>query len=238
MRMAEALDATRSDLATPAPALADSDSAAAGAPAGQGGDVTGLDLGDVADDERSLEEVAAFFDKSEPTVRDWIMKGGCPVVQRGGRGVAYKLSLRAVAAWLDEARQRQRAEVDRKRATDEQLRMELLGADGSALPELAPGLSPRETAEALAAEVNRTKLAEMRGDLVRASGIEAAIAEAFKLFQEGVRLIPERLAEQFQMADDQADALLEGLDGELDALSDRLAVLTPKRSAAPAQVAA
>ena len=81
---------------------------------------------------RNLEEAAAHFGVSVPTLRRWLARGA-PVVCQGGNGVAYRIDLQAMAVSQKEwtaAAARAREECDERRAErDSKLQLELLGPD-------------------------------------------------------------------------------------------------------------
>ena len=45
------------------------------------------------------QEIADLFGVSEVTVDAWIRKG-CPIIQRGSKGVAWQINSAAVSNWL------------------------------------------------------------------------------------------------------------------------------------------
>lgn len=47
---------------------------------------------------RNRSDTAAFFEVSPNTLDSWVRKG-CPVMSRGGRGVAHEFDLLAVICW-------------------------------------------------------------------------------------------------------------------------------------------
>ena len=173
------------------------------------------------DDLRSLTEAAAFFAVSPPTVRRWI-DGGCPVAQAGSNGVAYRLSLRDVAAW----RAAQHGEAEAAAATraerDAQLRLELLGPEALTVEPGAPALTPKQRADALAAEVSRTKLAQLRGELVMAEPLKLTIAETLSLLRSRLRQIPDTLGPEIGMTEPQQSRLAQIIDEALNDTADQI----------------
>lgn len=176
------------------------------------------------DDLRSLEETARFFDVSVPTVRTWI-KDGCPVAEQGGNGRAYGLSLRAVADWRRGLAEAEAAEAERKRAADAQLGLELLGSGGMALQDAGAGagMTPKQRAEWLRAEMDAAKLAVMRGELVRADDLRQAVADAFARCKARLRSMPDTLARNLGWDEAATLACLGQVDGALEDLANDLA---------------
>lgn len=182
-------------------------------------------------DLRSLADVAAFFGVSQPTVRRWI-DAGCPVAERGSSGVAYKLDLRGVSAWRQD-QQRAEDEAQQARAErDAQLRLELLGADALTVQPDAAALSHRQRADALQAEVARTKLAQMRRELLPAEETALALAEALGLLKTRLRQIPDLIAPELGLTDAQVARVSDLVDEALGDCADALEGLTA--DAAPA----
>ncbi|MCM0018421.1 MAG: terminase small subunit [Tagaea sp.] len=164
---------------------------------------------------RGLEETARFFDVSVPTVRAWI-QDGCPVVERGGNGVAYKLDLVAVSNWK-KTRDGERARIEAEQAErDSQLRLELLGDKSLAKADGEGGLSKSEQASALAAEVSRTKLAQLRRELMPADEAKLKVTEAFGVLRDRIRTMPDQIAGELGLTEPQVERMLDLIDDYLD----------------------
>jgi phage terminase Nu1 subunit (DNA packaging protein) len=173
-----------------------------------------------ADDVRGLDETARFFEVTAPTVRAWI-QAGCPVIERGGHGVPYKLSLRAVATWRKDRTAEEERQAEERAALDNQLRLELLGGESLAGADQA-GLSPKQRADLLQEEMNRIKLARERGELVRAEDLRTEIADAFSLIRERLRAIPDQLARKYARSDEEIEVCRGIIDEALVDLADAL----------------
>lgn len=88
-------------------------------------------------------QLAAFFGVSMPTVDGWV-RNGCPVIQRGGRGVEWQFGTGDVARWLRDRAvadatgdvQQDEAEIElrTKRAKMLQAELELAKAKGEVAP--------------------------------------------------------------------------------------------------------
>jgi phage terminase Nu1 subunit (DNA packaging protein) len=174
---------------------------------------------------RSLAETATFFGVSQPTVRRWI-DAGCPVAERGSSGVAYKLDLAAVATWRKGVQQAE-SEAERLRAKrDAQLRLQLLGDDALTASADGEALTPRARADALQAEVARTKLAQLRRELVPAEPLSIKAAEVMARLKTRLRQIPDSAAPEIGLVEGQAIRLAELIDEALtDAADDLEAML-------------
>lgn len=171
-------------------------------------------VGSTVDDVRSLEETARFFRVSVPTMRRWIADG-CPVMEKGSSGQAYKLRLRAVAAWRNEQEASAAAEEEEKAAVNAQLALELLGGVSAADPETV-GLTPKQRDAIVLAELNAIKLGIARKEWVRFETGRSYVARAFQQLRARIRSIPDRLAIKFGWTEDVTAAFLEELDLALD----------------------
>lgn len=174
---------------------------------------------------RTLEETARFFDVSVPTVREWIAKG-CPVVERGGNGRAYRVDLRAVHQWREAQREEERQAEQRKAQTDAQLRLELLGGDELPDPETGDILTPKQRQEYLKAEVEKTKLAQQRRELVKAAEMGLAISQAFGELKQRLQVLPDELAKYHGWDEEQTAQALELVNEVLEDASNTLSQLT------------
>lgn len=179
------------------------------------------------DDERSLEQTAAFFGITIPTMKRWIASG-CPVVEKGSNGQAYKISLRAVAAWRHEIAEADETAAAERAEADTQLRLELLGPD--VLPDDdARHLSPAQREAFTRSELNRIKLARERGDLVLAVDVRLEMAQAFAAVRDRLRLLPDELATRLDLDEATTTVVLERIDEVLNDLADTIAELEPAR---------
>lgn len=180
-------------------------------------------------DLRSLAETAGFFGVSQPTIRRWI-DGGCPVAEKGSNGVAYKLDLHAVAAWRSDQRAAEDAAEQARSERDAQLRLQLLGSDALTVQPDAPALTAKQRADALAAEVARTKLAQLRRELVSAEETALLLSDALATIKARLRQLPDVLAGEMHLAEAQVvrmgDLIDEALSDAADAV-ERLAADAP-----------
>ena len=115
-------------------------------------------------------EIAEFFGVTEPTVDQWVRRG-CPVVERGAKGRAWKINTAAVSDWLRER--------DIESAT---------GANLSDEQELKR--------RKLAAETQKAELEMLRvkGDLVPLAQLERSLSNTFAELKTNLRNVPKRTA--------------------------------------------
>ncbi len=170
-------------------------------------------------DLRSLADTAAFFSVSQPTLRRWI-DSGCPVAEKGASGVAYKLDLHAVAAWRADQRSAEDTAALARAERDAQLRMELLGPDALTVQPEGEALTPKQRADALAAEVARTRLAQMRRELVNAEEFRLLLSDLLALVKTRFRQAPDMLAAQMGLTEPQIAVFAEFVDEILNDTTD------------------
>lgn len=176
-----------------------------------------------ATDLRSLAETAAFFGVSHPTLKRWL-DAGAPIAERGSNGVPYQLSLQALAEWRRGQKDAETEEAAQKAERNNQLRLELLG--GAALTgagQLEVALSPVQRAAALAEEVSRTRLAQLRRELVPAEDMALALGVVLAELKTRLRQIADVAAPELGLAEAQQARLAEIVDEALGDCADRLA---------------
>lgn len=159
---------------------------------------------------------------SEPTLRKLIDENpDFPVVSRGKNGQAYEIDAEAGLKWLKARREAE--ELARRERQDRlnQLSLDLLGDDAAVKPGNS-GLSPREIGEALEAEVQAIKLAQLRGELVRKAEVEAALSQFMVALRQQFRTMPQRLGKRVEVRRDVLNALDVLIDGDLHLIADKL----------------
>jgi phage terminase Nu1 subunit (DNA packaging protein) len=115
-------------------------------------------------------EIAEIFGVAETTVNHW-MRRGCPVMQRGGKGVAWQINTADVAEWL-------------KRRAVEDIAGDTL-ADES---ELKRRKLAAETAK------SELELAKVKGEVVPLKQLERALSNVFAEVKTNTRNVPSRVA--------------------------------------------
>jgi phage terminase Nu1 subunit (DNA packaging protein) len=117
-------------------------------------------------------EIAQAMGVSEPTIDRWI-KDGCPVVQRGRRGVASIFSLPDVVKWWGDQR--------------------AAAAAGDAPSDLAE--IEKRTAQAKMGKAE-LELAQARGEVAPIRDFERAWSKAFAQVQANIMNVPQRVVIQ------------------------------------------
>lgn len=172
----------------------------------------------------TLGELAAMPGMpSEPTLRKLIdAHKDFPVVSRGKNGVGYEIDLTVAAQWIIALRQR---EADEARARSDEIRqlgLDLLGPDAVAPP--AEGLTASERKALIEEEFAATKLAVLRGDLVRRGEVEVAIGSFVNLVAEQSETLPQRLVRRCGAIPRETLAALEEiLRADRSVVADRMA---------------
>ena len=142
----------------------------------------------------------------------------------GSNGVAYEIDVEAGIAWLKE-REARRVQAEREHAEKvRQLGLELLGEGAAADVERA-GLSSDERRKLLEEEFYAIKVAEKRGELIRKSSIESAIADVLVTDARRRTTFMARLAKRVTL---QRDAIAAGealMDTDRRAFADQLSGL-------------
>lgn len=171
---------------------------------------------------RNLEETARFFSLSVPTMKSWVERG-CPVVKRGGNGVAWEFDLRAVADWVDGWRRQETEDAENRATRDAQLKLELLGGDVLPDPVGSGGvLSSKARAEALKAELDKVKLGQLRRDLVRADEVRDDLAQILATVRDRLLVLPDDLGRRFGLSHDQVEEAEEMMHDLLNDLADSI----------------
>lgn len=151
-------------------------------------------------------ELASFFDTSLPTIEAWVRKG-CPVVQRGARGVAWVFDILEVARWKFAGQPGS-----------------AVGEDGDIDPTKLP---PAERKAWFESEIKRRDLQVQDGELIKAPELEVCIATAFAAISQGLRAIQDNLERRVGCPPEVAESVGLMVEEEMSALADRLSQLSP-----------
>lgn len=155
-------------------------------------------------------KLAEIFDVALTTIDAWVKKG-CPVVQRGARGVEWSFNTADVARWREDERARQaagtvpddREKLDLRRAQADTLRAELELA--KAREEVAPVSEFEKATARLMATIRTNMLNIPQRAVLRLLG-EANETVFKKVLREEITLALETSAE--------ADLILDDAEGE------------------------
>jgi hypothetical protein len=139
--------------------------------------------------------VAEFFDVTLPTVEAWIRKG-CPVVERGSRGIAWTMDLRAVAEWLYGGQQ--------------------AGAHND-----PDAMAPQDRKAWFDSESRRVDLEERARKLIPYEEVVQTFSTGLAALRQDIMAIPDALERADGAAPDVADAVERRLHAALAAMSGR-----------------
>jgi phage terminase Nu1 subunit (DNA packaging protein) len=115
-------------------------------------------------------EIAEIFGVADTTVDQWIRRG-CPIVQRGAKGIQWQINTADVAEWL---KQRAIEDVSGDTLADEsELKRRKLAA---------------ETAK------SELELAKVKGEVVPLRQLERALSNTFAEVKTNMRNVPGRVA--------------------------------------------
>lgn len=149
---------------------------------------------------------------SEPTLRKLIAENAdFPVVKVGKNGSAYEIRVVPALQWLRAKNERETAAKRRHADEVRQVAMAFLGEDADSEAH-EHGLSAEDKLKLLQAELAATKLRTMRGELIRKSSIEEALANLIVTDRRRRETFGARLAKRVDLTREQIaqiDALME-----------------------------
>lgn len=144
-------------------------------------------------------ELAEFFGIAMPTVDDWIRRG-CPVVERGGRGRAWKFNTAEVATWRIE-----------------RVRDEATGVASASEAELRRRKMAAETGKA------ELEFAIAKGEVAPVRQFQMAITKVNAELRASLRIIPVRVTRMIVGETDEQvikRKIADEIDKALSALSE------------------
>jgi len=179
---------------------------------------------------------------SEPTLRKLIAEhDDFPILSRGTNGKSYEIDLAAAHLFVRRIEEREAEERRRHREMVGQLSMELLGEDSLGGASAVVDLTPAERVQLMQEELLRIKVAQQRGELVKAGEVEAHLAEVLVAFRENGRGFSGKCAkrltfsrEQMAVIDSVMNAMLKDLADRMERLKDRVAPASAGEEAAAA----
>lgn len=142
-------------------------------------------------------EVAEFFDVSLPAVDGWVRRG-CPILQKGSRGVPWVFDLLEVARWRFGGEEGPDEDLDPRR------------------------LPPKERKDWIQSEREWHKHLLERREVIPKAEIRQVVATAFAAFAQDARAIPDHMERRQGITPDMAVVIGDTIDGALDAMANRL----------------
>lgn len=166
----------------------------------------------VCDDGTPLNraQLAAAFSVSVNAVTDWVNKG-MPVMSSGQNGVAYEFRLSHCWAWRQDRDDRARAAKLRGDQLASQAALAFRNLDDDQA-EAEAELTADDLRKWSEAEYHRNRVAEQRGDLLRADRMRALVEDIFVTFGAEMDTLPDFAEMQFGLSAAQVAQLQERCD--------------------------
>lgn len=150
------------------------------------------------------------FDVSENTISKWVLQG-MPVEEVGGNGSSYSFRLSHCWAWRKQREETLRFEKEQAESLAQQAAMAFLNL-GSDADEGERGLSAKAMKELAEADYQRNRAAELRGELVRASRVQALFEDLIVQFRVTMDTLPDWAEAEFGLTPRQVDAMQKRCD--------------------------
>lgn len=150
-------------------------------------------------------QVAEFFDVSLPTVETWIRKG-CPIVERGGKGIGYVLDLREVARWH-------------------------FGSLSGPTNNNPDHMQPADRKAWYEAEARKRDLELKAGELVPRAAMAQAVSTAFAAVTQDLLAIPDQLERLHGVPAEVAAKVDNVLCGAIESLRGKMGEMAPEVAA-------
>jgi len=179
----------------------------------------------VEDDGTPLNRVqlARAFSVSENTITKWVSLG-MPVLSGGQNGVSYEFSLRQCYAWRQSREERLQAAKARGDHLAAQAALAFRNLDDDQAEEEA-ALTADELRKWSEAEYHRNRVAEQRGDLVRADRMRAALDDILITFGSAMETLPDFAEMEFSISPDQVEKLKKRCDQTRDEVRQKIEAL-------------
>ncbi|MGC9449675.1 hypothetical protein [Cereibacter johrii] len=155
-------------------------------------------------------QLARAFSVSENTITKWISQG-MPVMSDGQNGVAYEFRLRHCYAWRMERDARARAAKAQGDRLAAQAALAFRNLDEDQAEEEAE-LTADDLKKWSEAEYHRNRVAEQRGDLVRAGRMRELLEELMVSFGNALDTLPDFCELNFSLSAEQVAKLQERCD--------------------------
>ncbi|QUS54491.1 DUF1441 family protein [Pseudovibrio brasiliensis] len=171
--------------------------------------------------------LAAAFQKSLPTIDQWISEG-MPFESKGTNGQAYEFRFSVCYAWQKAREAAEAAEEEKIQKNIRQMQMALLGG-GSGSSEMA--LTPKQRKELYETEAAYNKLAQSRGELIARADVVALLERTFSAVRNAVNGMPDRLSRDVGLDGRQSEAAVVVADDLLAELHRELSEFMQTMSA-------
>jgi phage terminase Nu1 subunit (DNA packaging protein) len=168
-------------------------------------------------------QLARAFSVSENTITKWVSLG-MPVLSGGQNGVSYEFSLRQCYAWRQNREERLQAAKARGDHLAAQAALAFRNLDDDQAEEEA-ALTADELRKWSEAEYHRNRVAEQRGDLVRADRMRAALDDILITFGSAMETLPDFAEMEFSISPDQVEKLKKRCDQTRDEVRQKIEAL-------------
>ena len=171
------------------------------------GDVTKLETDKLAAT-LNKRQIAEAFGVSVPTVDSWVARG-CPVVEVGDKGAAYKFDLEAVRRWRDAELGRLKVEQEVTAAAIRGMQAELdLAGGGDPKIEALPF---KHRLDFYKSEQQRMDLARQRGFLCETAKVRQDYARTLAYLRDRLQSLPDFLERRCALEPAVVDEIIEAV---------------------------
>lgn len=165
-------------------------------------------------------QLARAFNVQGNTITDWIGKG-MPVLSQGQNGVSYEFQLSHCYAWRQSREDRARLDRERGERLASQAAMAFRNLDEDQAEEES-SLTAEDLRKWSEAEYHRNRVAEQRGDLIRADRVRASLEDIFVTFGTAMETLPDFAEMEFGLSPDQVDKMKSRCDQTLEEVRRKL----------------
>ncbi|RWR31346.1 DUF1441 family protein [Sinirhodobacter populi] len=185
----------------------------------------------VADDGTPLNRVqlAKAFGVSENTITKWVGQG-MPVVSSGQNGISYEFRLSHCYAWRQSRDEKVRAAKVKGDQLAAQAALAFRNLDDDQAEEESE-LTADDLRKWSEAEYHRNRVAEQRGDLVRADRVRAVLEDLFVAFGTAMDTFPDFAEMEFGLSPAQVAKVQAHCDQTRDDLRQKIAALISRPGA-------
>jgi phage terminase Nu1 subunit (DNA packaging protein) len=165
-------------------------------------------------------QLSRAFSVTENTITKWVGQG-MPVLSEGQNGVAYEFQLSHCYAWRQQRDDKARAAKQRGDHVAAQAALAFRNLDADQ-EEAEAGLTADELRKWSLAEYDRNRLAEQRGDLIRADRTRAVMEEVLVMVATSLETLPDYLEMKFGLSTDQVAQVVERTDELRDEIKGKI----------------
>ena len=185
----------------------------------------------VVDDGTPLNRVqlSRAFQVSENTITKWVSQG-MPVLSGGQNGVSYEFSIRQCYAWRMHREERLQASKARGNELAAQAALVFRNLDDDQAEQEAE-LTADDLRKWSEAEYHRNRVAEQRGDLIRADRARALIEDIFVIFGAAMETLPDFCEMEFGLGAQQVEAVKLRCDQTRDEMRQKIGALLARGGA-------